>query len=65
MKCDKCGKEFELKKENKYISCDSKFGLIGCTYYDTFDCPYCGCQHKINERYTKVNNFEKEEEKDE
>lgn len=52
MKCGICGKEFELKKENKYIVQNvSLTGMLNRNYHEAFDCPYCGCQNVVNERY--------------
>lgn len=55
-KCKVCGKEFELKKENRYITIDIQSGLVAAfsvtqnPMYDTFDCPFCGCQNVVNSR---------------
>lgn len=59
-KCKICENEFELKIGNHYTARDSeetKLGLANlcgtdkeATLYDTFDCPYCGCQNIIQER---------------
>lgn len=61
MKCKCCNKEFEPKKELHYISRDvTKTGLAAlssgseCKYYDTFDCPECGCQNVFGERKRTV-----------
>lgn len=55
MKCEVCKKEFELKKENKYIVQNvSVSGLFNRNYYDAFDCPHCGCQNITNVRYLEV-----------
>ena len=56
-KCDVCGKEFDLKVEDKYVARDDrKSGMAAAlsgkeeTLYDAFDCPFCGCQNVIQER---------------
>lgn len=56
-KCKVCGKEFELQKEEHYITRDvTRVGLtviIGGSeeeLYDTFDCPHCGCQNVMQGR---------------
>lgn len=61
IKCKCCNKEFEPKKELHYISRDvAKTGLVAlgggdeCKYYDTFDCPECGCQNILGERKRTV-----------
>ena len=52
MKCKICGKEFQLKKENKYLVQNVSIGgILNRNYYEAFDCPYCGCQNIVNERY--------------
>lgn len=52
MKCKICGKDFELKKENRYVVKNvSVSGLFTRNVYESFDCPYCGCQNVVNERY--------------
>lgn len=56
-KCKVCGKEFELKLENHYVSRDNQptglavlAGSKESSLYDTFDCPFCGCQNTVNQR---------------
>lgn len=56
-KCVVCNKDFELIKENRYTSRDEcRTGISAIaggseeTLYDTFDCPYCGCQNIIQKR---------------
>lgn len=57
MECKVCGKDFELKLDNHYISRDNVVeGFVKAirseeeNIFDTFDCPYCGCQNIIQER---------------
>lgn len=62
MKCKVCGKDFELKLDNHYITRDEEIercgiaGIVGnntdkeSKLYDAFDCPYCGCQNVVQER---------------
>lgn len=51
--CKVCGKQFELKKDNKYVVAENK-GLSsianGYKYFECFDCPECGCQNIVNIR---------------
>lgn len=58
MKCKICGKEFELKKENKYLATEkiSAFGALKQLpkTFEAFDCPHCGCQNVINIREGEV-----------
>lgn len=59
--CKVCGNEFEAKAENHYVSRDNvKLGLSvvvsdnEAPLYDTFDCPYCGCQYVAQQRKRAV-----------
>ena len=55
MECKICGKEFELKKENMYLVKNSTISMLfNNNEYEAFDCPYCGCQNIVNERFLKV-----------
>lgn len=52
MKCKICGKRFKLQKENRYIA-EESLGVFqqisnSPTTYECFDCPYCGCQNRVN-----------------
>lgn len=47
-KCKICGKEFELKKENKYIADTINFLINKSCNSEAFDCPFCGCQNIVN-----------------
>lgn len=58
MECGICGKEFELKKEKKYLIRKSGLSvLIDKNNLEAFDCPYCGCQNVVNERYGQQSPF--------
>lgn len=54
MKCKICEKEFELKKEKKYLATEkvATFGTLAKLpkTFEAFDCPYCGCQNIVNIR---------------
>ena len=55
MKCNVCGHEFTPKKENKYIASQQTAPVFGLTkYYNCFDCPQCGCQIVVQERYSEL-----------
>ena len=61
MECKICGKDFELKLENHYVSRDNEaHGIVNIikneeeNIFDTFDCPYCGCQNIIQQRKRPV-----------
>ena len=57
MKCKICNKEFELLKENRYMVTNKNVKGItsGLTSaFDAFDCPYCGCQNIVSDRYVNV-----------
>lgn len=61
-KCKVCGKEFELQKENHYVSISrTPTGLAALissetAMYDAFDCTHCGCQNRVSERYVNYAN---------
>lgn len=51
--CKVCGKQFDLKKENKYTVQENKEinGIAsGTKKFECFDCPNCGCQNVLNIR---------------
>ena len=55
--CVVCGGKFVIDKASHYISRDDTVTGIAiiikdseCSLYDTFDCPYCGCQNIIQKR---------------
>ena len=59
MKCNVCGRLFIPKKQNRYLTVEpttlaNSFNGGGAVY-DTFDCPRCGCQHRVSVRYSKLN----------
>lgn len=57
-KCCVCGKSFKMFPRNRYVSCSQINLLTFPTYYDTFDCPWCGCQNRIDERYSRLDDKE-------
>ena len=65
MKCNVCGKLFIPKNQNRYLTAEpttlanSLNG--GGAVYDTFDCPRCGCQHRVATRYKEYNPVAKAE----
>ena len=59
MKCNICGKIFIPKNQNRYLTAEpttlaNSFNGGGAVY-DTFDCPRCGCQHRVSIRYSECN----------
>lgn len=61
--CSVCGTEFIAQKKDHYVSVTDNAGsgfsrLAGSakpeTYYDSFDCPQCGCQLRVNTRLMEV-----------
>lgn len=55
--CKVCGRDFPLLAEEHYVSrdvCLTGFaGLAGGTepkIWDSFDCPHCGCQNRLQQR---------------
>jgi len=47
-KCKVCGKDFLLKKENKYFVTSKNPLLNVISTCEAFDCEYCGCQNVVN-----------------
>ena len=69
MKCNACGKLFIPKNQNKYLTVEpttlaNSFNGGGAVY-DTFDCPRCGCQHRVSIRYSEYNPAAETEQKNE
>jgi predicted RNA-binding Zn-ribbon protein involved in translation (DUF1610 family) len=58
MKCKICGKEFELLKENKKVVSSWNIVLMADMLYESFDCPYCGCQNIVNQYREEFNRNE-------
>ena len=50
MKCPICKKRFRLDKKNLYHVKRIAFTLTD-VYYECIDCPKCGCQVRLHERY--------------
>lgn len=58
MKCKICGKEFELREEDRYFVINNSVIFQQKKLGEAFDCPYCGCQNVVNKRYkTKRTRF--------
>lgn len=59
-RCKVCGEEFLLKSESRYIAEKPKseiaMAFSATKIYECFDCPYCGCQNIVNERYMNYKN---------
>lgn len=56
VKCSICGEQIELRKENRYevlIKVSALQKSFGATdqVYEAFDCPKCGCQMLMQERF--------------
>ena len=60
IKCSICGGQVELRKENRYEvvigegALRKSFGFKD-HLYEAFDCPHCGCQMLMNERFPVKN----------
>lgn len=56
IKCNVCGEQVELRKENRYevlikaSTLQKSFGIKD-RLYEAFDCPNCGCQMLMQERF--------------
>lgn len=56
IKCNVCGEQVELRKENRYdvlieASVLQKSFGVKDRLYEAFDCPKCGCQMLMHERF--------------
>lgn len=66
-KCSTCGKHVKLRKENRYEvvikarALQKSFGVKD-RLYDAFDCPRCGCQMLMHERFPAKNEIKIAEE---
>ena len=62
MKCKICEKEFELKKEEKYLATEkvAAFGTLAKLpkTFEAFDCPHCGCQNIVNIREEEATDYD-------
>ena len=68
-KCCLCNHKFQLTAEaRKTVSAGEGFSavsvLIGAIirYFDAWDCPSCGAENRLNERYRDDRNDKKKEE---
>ena len=60
VKCSICGEQVELRKENRYevvIEAGVLQKSLGSKdhLYEAFDCPHCGCQMLMQERFPAKN----------
>lgn len=67
-KCNTCGKHVKLRKENRYevvIKAEAWQKSFGAKdrLYDAFDCPRCGCQMLMHERFPAKNEIKIAEER--
>ena len=67
IKCSTCGEQIELKKENRYevvIEAGALQRSLGFKdhVYEAFDCPHCGCQMLMHERFQAKNEIKITEE---
>nr|DAP31931.1 MAG TPA: DNA-directed RNA polymerase [Caudoviricetes sp.] len=66
IKCSTCGEQIELRKENRYEVVieagvlQKSFGIKDCVY-EAFDCPHCGCQMLMHERFPAKEEVKAEE----
>lgn len=60
VRCQICGTKFPAIAEKRYTSraASSLSSIVNNSYYDTFDCPQCGCQNRVGERKDGVPNEE-------
>lgn len=71
VKCSICGEQIELRSENRY-EVVIEAGVLQKSFgakdqiYEAFDCPHCGCQMLMQERFPVKNEIKiAEERKDE
>lgn len=67
IKCSICGEQVELRKENRYeivIEAGTLQKSFGAKdhLYEAFDCPHCGCQMLMQERFPAKNEIKIAEE---
>ena len=62
--CKVCGRDFPLITEEHYISKEAGregiAAIVGGPFpilWDSFDCPHCGCQNRMNRRYRLTDNI--------
>ena len=64
-KCCLCSHKFQLTAEARKTVPVGSFNLLGgggLRYFDTWDCPLCGAENRLNERYRDDRNEKKKEE---
>lgn len=55
--CKVCGRRIALVSQMRYTAVESKgmtSAFTGTKRFDAFDCPGCGCQNIVGERYETV-----------
>jgi transcription elongation factor Elf1 len=59
--CKICGTKFPAISEKRYTArrMNGLAALGGNSYYDAFDCPFCGCQNQVGIRFDGI--FEQKE----
>lgn len=62
--CKVCGRDFPLVAEDHYVSKEAgKVGIAAIAgglapiLWDSFDCPHCGCQNRLQQRNRLTDNF--------
>lgn len=62
--CKVCGRDFPLVAEDHYVSKEAgKVGIAAIAgglapiLWDSFDCPHCGCQNRMQQRNRVTDNF--------
>lgn len=54
MKCKVCNHPLNISKENVYVAKVENVFFHTSKNYSATDCPYCGCQNLLQERFEKV-----------
>lgn len=53
LRCKVCNHPLNIAKENVYVANVTNQFFNYEKKYDAVDCPYCGCQNLLNDRYER------------
>lgn len=54
MNCKVCNHPLNISKENVYVAKVTNQFFTMLKNYNAVDCPYCGCQNLLQERFERV-----------
>ena len=49
--CEVCGEEFRPHRDKRYTAVEVTGILVPNLYHDAIDCPHCGCQILLGDRF--------------